>query len=143
VNTSQILVPIDFSAHAERALDYASMLASKLPARLLLMHVIQAIPLGVTEMGSAMPSDYLQQIESEISQSMEKYLQRATAAGLAGEMVIVHGVPFEEIARLAAARQVELIVMGTHGRTGLGHLFLGSVAEKVVRLAPCPVLIVR
>jgi nucleotide-binding universal stress UspA family protein len=119
------------------------MLASKLSARVLLMHVIYAIPLGVTEMGAAMPSAYLQQIESEISQSMEKYLQRLTAAGLAGEVVIVHGVPFEEIARLATARQVELIVMGTHGRTGLGHLFLGSVAEKVVRLAPCPVLVVR
>jgi nucleotide-binding universal stress UspA family protein len=143
VSTSQILVPMDFSAHAERALDYASMLASKLSARVLLMHVIHAMPLGVTEMGSAMPSAYLQQIEAEISQSMEKYLQRLTAVGLAGEMVIVHGVPFEEIAHLATTRQVELIVMGTHGRTGLGHLFLGSVAEKVVRLAPCPVLVIR
>jgi nucleotide-binding universal stress UspA family protein len=134
---------MDFSAHAERALDYASMLASKLSARVLLMHVIQAMPLGITEMGSAMPSAYLQQIEAETSQSMEKYLQRLTAAGLAGEMVIVHGVPFEAIAHLATARQVELIVMGTHGRTGLGHLFLGSVAETVVRLAPCPVLVIR
>ena len=143
MSTSQILVPIDFSAHTERALDYASMLASKLSARVLLMHVIHAMPLGVTEMGSAMPSAYLQQIESEISQGMEKHLQRLSAAGLASEMVLVHGVPLEEIVHLATARQVELIIMGTHGRTGLGHLFLGSVAEQVVRLAPCPVLVIR
>jgi universal stress protein A len=143
MGTAEILVPIDFSPYAERALDYAITLARKLPARVLLVHVIQAIPLGVTEMGSAVPPAYLQQIESEVNQSIAQYLGRVTTAGLAGETVIVHGVPFEEIAQLARARGVALIVMGTHGRTGLAHLFLGSVAEKVVRLAVCPVLVTR
>jgi nucleotide-binding universal stress UspA family protein len=143
MDTSLILVPVDFSPHAERALDYAIMLARKLPARLLLLHVIHAFPLGVTEMGSALPQAYLQDIESEVRQSLGKYLQRLTEAGLAGETAIVHGVPFEEIAQIAKVRKVNLIVMGTHGRTGLEHLLLGSVAEKVVRLATCPVLVTR
>ena len=143
MDISLILVPVDFSPHAERALDYAIMLASKLPARLLLLHVIHTFPLGVTEMGSALPQAYLQGIESEVRQSLEKYLQRLGEAGLAGETTIMYGVPFEEIAQFAKARQVNLIVIGTHGRTGLEHLFLGSVAEKVLRLASCPVLVTR
>ena len=74
---------------------------------------------------------------------MEGYLARVTAAGLVGEIVVGHGVPFQEILDTAKKRQVDLIIMGTHGRTGLVHVLLGSVAEKVVRLAPCPVLIAR
>jgi nucleotide-binding universal stress UspA family protein len=58
-------------------------------------------------------------------------------------MTVVHGVPFQEILDTAKARQVDLIIMGTHGRTGLSHVLSGSVTEKVVRLAPCPVLIAR
>ena len=74
---------------------------------------------------------------------MQAYVQRVTAAGLVGDMVVVHGVPFQEIVETAKSQQVDLIVMGTHGRTGLHHVLLGSVAEKVVHLAPCPVLVVR
>jgi nucleotide-binding universal stress UspA family protein len=66
-----------------------------------------------------------------------------TAAGLTAERVVLYGVPFQEIVEAAKARQVDLIVMGTHGHTGLMYVFLGSVAEKVVRLAPCSVLVVR
>jgi universal stress protein A len=143
MDISLILVPVDFSPHAERALDYAIMLAGKLPARLLLLHVIHTFPLGVTEMGPTLPQAYLQGIESEVRQSLEKYQQRLDEAGLAGETTITYGVPFEEIAQFAKTRQVDLIVIGTHGRTGLEHLFLGSVAEKVVRFAPCPVLVTR
>jgi nucleotide-binding universal stress UspA family protein len=74
---------------------------------------------------------------------METYVQRVTAAGLVGDMVVVHGVPFQAILETASSQQVDLIVMGTHGRTGLRYVLLGSVAEKVVHLAPCPVLVVR
>ena len=86
---------------------------------------------------------FVDELEAAITSDMEGYLARVTAAGLAGEIAVVHGVPFQEILDTAKARQVDLIVMGTHGRTGLSHVLLGSVAEKVVRLAPCPVLVAR
>jgi nucleotide-binding universal stress UspA family protein len=62
---------------------------------------------------------------------------------LEGEVAVIHGVPFHEIIETAKMQQVDLIVMGTHGRAGLQYMLLGSVAEKVVHLAPCPVLVVR
>ena len=137
------LVPIDFSEYANQALEYAIGLASKLSARVTLLHVIQPLPLGGVDMSVTPPYTYLQDLEAELTSSMQAYLERVTAAGLEGEIVVLHGVPFQEILETAKTQQVDLIVMGTHGRTGFQHLLLGSVAEKVVRLAPCPVLIVR
>ena len=139
----RFLVPIDFSEYANQALDYAINLARKLEARLTLLHVIQPLPLGGVDMGVALPYTYMQDLEAEIMENMHDYLERVTAAGLAGEIVVVHGVPFHEIIETAKNQQVALIVMGTHGRTGFQHILLGSVAEKVVRLAPCPVLVAR
>ena len=139
----RFLVPVDFSEYATRALDYAMSLANKLGARLTLLHVIESLPLGGVDMGVVIPYTSIQDLETEIMSSMHDYLERATAAGLEGEIAVVHGVPFHEIVEMAKIQQVDLIVMGTHGRTGLQHVLLGSVAEKVVRLAPCPVLVVR
>ena len=70
-------------------------------------------------------------------------LARVQQAGLHGDSVIVEGIPLQEIIDMADSRDIDLIVMGTHGRTGLTHVLMGSVAEKVVRLAPCPVLVTR
>lgn len=139
----RFLVPIDFSDYASHALDYAISLASKLGARLTLLHVIQSLPMGGADMGVTLPYTYIQDMEAEITSSLQTYLQRVTAAGLEGEIAVVHGVPFNEIIAAAKTQQVDLIIMGTHGRTGLQHVLLGSVAEKVVRLAPCPVLVAR
>jgi nucleotide-binding universal stress UspA family protein len=127
-------------------LEYAIGLASKLGARLTLLHVIQSPPWGGADMDVTLPYAYIQYIqvlEAESAHSMQAYLERVTAAGLEGEIAVVYGVPFHEIIATAKTQQVDLIVMGTHGRTGLQHVLLGSVAEKVVRLAPCPVLVVR
>jgi nucleotide-binding universal stress UspA family protein len=139
----RFLVPVDFSEYADQALEYAMGLAGKLGARLTLLHVIQALPLGGVDMGVSLPYTYLQDLEAEITNSLQAYLERVTAAGLEGEIAVVHGVPFHEIIETAKLQQVDLIIMGTHGRTGLQHVLLGSVAEKVVRLSPCPVLVVR
>ncbi len=139
----RFLVPLDFSEYANQALDYAITLAGKLGAHLTLLHVIQPLPLGGVDMGVTLPFAYVQEMEAEIQRSMESSLERVTAAGLEGEIVIVHGVPFHEIIETAKTQQVDLIVMGTHGRTGLQYVLLGSVAEKAVRLAPCPVLVAR
>jgi nucleotide-binding universal stress UspA family protein len=141
--TPHFLVPTDFSAFADQALDYAIRLARTLKARLTLLHVIQPVPLAGGDMGVALPATYLQEVEEAVQGSMEDALARVTAAGLTGERVVLYGVPFQEIIETAKARQVDLIVMGTHGRTGFMHVLLGSVAERVVRLAPCSVLVVR
>ena len=137
------LVPIDFSEYADQALAYAIRLAGTLDARLTLLHVMQPLPMAGVDMGVTLPATYLQEVEAEVQRSMEVALARVTAAGLIGECVVLYGVPFQEIVDTAKARQVDLIIMGTHGRTGLLHVLLGSVAEKVVRLAPCSVLVVR
>jgi universal stress protein A len=139
----RFLVPLDFSEYANQALDYAINLASKLGARLTLLHVVQSLPMGGVDMGLTLPYTYIQDLEAEIMESMNDHLRRVTAAGLEGEVAVVHGVPFHEIIEMAKTKQVDLIIMGTHGRTGLQHVLLGSVAEKVVRLAPCPVLVAR
>ena len=142
----RFLVPIDFSEYANQALEYAIGLASKLEARLTLLHVMQSPPWGGVDGDVTLPyaySQYIQDLEAEVAHSMQACLKRVTRAGLEGEVAVVPGVPFQEILETAKMQKVDLIVMGTHGRTGLQHVLLGSVAEKVVRLAPCPVLVVR
>ena len=146
MTAQRVLVPVDFSEYADHAVAYAMDLASTLGARVILLHVIQSPPWGGVAMDVTLPhaySTFLQHLETEVAHNMQAYVQRVTAAGLVGDMVVVHGVPFQEIVETAKSQQVDLIVMGTHGRTGLHHVLLGSVAEKVVHLAPCPVLVVR
>jgi nucleotide-binding universal stress UspA family protein len=141
--TQHFLVPTDFSASAEQALDYAIRLARTLNARLTVLHVVQPFPMTGVDMGVALPETSLRALEEEVQHSMAAALARVTAAGLTGDRVVLYGVPFQEVVETAKARQVDLIVMGTHGRTGLLHVLLGSVAERVVRLAPCSVLVAR
>jgi nucleotide-binding universal stress UspA family protein len=86
---------------------------------------------------------YFVDIETSAEQGMETYQKRMEEKGVAADTMIVHGTPFHEIIETAKTKQVDLIVMGTHGRTGLQHLLIGSVAERVVRLAPCPVMVTR
>ncbi len=138
-----VLVPTDFSACAEQALDHAIRLARILNARLTVLHVMQPVPMAGVDMGVALPQTYLQEVEETVQGNMEEALARVTAAGLTAERVVLSGVPFQEIVETAKARQVDLIVMGTQGRTGYLHVLLGSVTEKVVRLAPCSVLVTR
>jgi nucleotide-binding universal stress UspA family protein len=94
-------------------------------------------------MGRALPDAYLSELEAVAQESLEKRRQWVLDAGLEGDVLLVHGVPFQTIIDIAHDRQIDLVIMGTHGRTGLKHVLLGSVAEKVVRLAPCPVLVTR
>jgi nucleotide-binding universal stress UspA family protein len=146
MTAQRFLVPLDFSADANQALAYAIALASTLGARVTLLHVMQSPPWGGSDMDVTVPhaySRFIQHLEAEVAHRMQACLERVTAGGLEGEMAVVHGVPFQEILDTAKKQQVDLIIMGTHGRTGLQHVLMGSVAEKVVRLAPCPVLVVR
>jgi nucleotide-binding universal stress UspA family protein len=108
-----------------------------------LLSVIQPLLVAGPGIGVWPSPVFIPELDTVVTGHLEAYLARVTAAGLEGEIVVVHGVPFHEIIETAKARQVDLIIMGTHGRTGLPHVLLGSVAEKVLRLAPCPVLVAR
>jgi nucleotide-binding universal stress UspA family protein len=140
MTAQHFLGPTDFSADADYALEYAMTLAGQLQAKLTLLHVIEPLVVGSVE---SMPYLFLQDLEDKITQAMAPYHARVTAAGLACDSSIVHGVPFQVIIETARTAHVNLIIMGTYGRTGLRHVLLGSVAERVVQLAPCPVLVVR
>jgi universal stress protein A len=110
--------------------------------------VIHIMPMGVLDGGTALPSaqvpySYIEELEADAQRRMETYRQRVQDAGLDSTVLVESGTPFQRIVDTARDQKVDLIVMGTHGHTGLAHLFLGSVTEKVVRLAPCPVLVTR
>jgi nucleotide-binding universal stress UspA family protein len=133
-----ILVPLDFSDPANQALEYAMQLARQLQARLTLLHVTHLPPLADVDITA-----YMAQVEASAQQALEACLQRAQQDGLPVQSLLVQGVPWRAIVDQAKTIQADLIVMSTHGRTGVQHFLLGSVAEKVVRLAPCPVLVTR
>jgi len=99
-----VLVPIDFSPYAEQALDYAITLATKLQARVTLLHVIQPPLIAGAGMGVWPSPTFLEELEAAVTSDMEGYLARVTAAGLEGEIVVVHGVPFQEILHTAKER---------------------------------------
>ena len=133
-----LLVPIDFSSGCLRALNDAIWLVQQLNSRLTLLHVV-ALP-------DAMDTDlaaYLRKAEPDLKQDLAAYQKRATDEGIPLVYAYLgHGLPATRIVEAARYRRIDLIVMGTHGRTGLQHLLVGSVAERVIRLAPCPVMVV-
>ena len=142
----RILFATDFSDNSKYALTFAISFAQKYDAMLYILHVIQqpSYPLG---MYAEISFDAMDKFSQSISDAVEKEMQTLKEKDLRGygkyECMIVHGTPFLEILRMAKEKNVELIVVGTHGRTGLDHVLFGSTAEKVVRRAPCPVLSVR
>jgi len=138
-----VLVPIDFSATADRALAYAIALAQQLQARLTLLHVLDMTPVTMDEMTVGVVATYLEEQEIEAQHLLQASLERVQRAGLQGDSLLIQGTPTQTIVDTAGEQRVDLIIMGTHGRTGLAHVFLGSVAEHVVRQAPCPVLVAR
>lgn len=142
----KILVPVDFSEPSERALSYALELASRLDAHVLVMHVWEppravGPDFGLYPIGQG---EVQQILEEEVSRRLKRFAGQAVGADdPQPDTLVVQGIPYEAIVDAAEGRQIDLIVMGTHGRSGLKHFFLGSVAEKVVRHAACPVLTIR
>ncbi len=137
--TPTILVPLDFSADADYALEVAVELAQKRHARLMLLHVIDKPPLSPSEI--PLTGSYNQEVLSAAEQHMSRTLTHVQEAGLKVNVAILHGDPLQNVLHFAHSKTIDLIVMGTHGRTGFKRVLLGSVAEKVVRLAPCPVMV--
>lgn len=139
----KILHPTDFSQGADAAFALALEVAKKFDAELTLLHVY-AVPvyMGPFGDGYALSFDLVQKLEDDVNRALDKLRQRAVEAGVRTSTVSVAGLAVEAIHSQAEAG-MDLIVMGTHGRTGFKHLLLGSVAERVLRSSTCPVLTVR
>jgi nucleotide-binding universal stress UspA family protein len=131
----RILVPVDFSECSIQALHYAVHLAEPLGAQLIVLHVVEPI-LHYAAGADILFEEQLRSARHELSRLLE---------GLGGvklHMIVQEGSPYRAIADAADRLEAELIVMGTHGRKGVSRLFVGSVAERVLRMATCPVLTV-
>jgi nucleotide-binding universal stress UspA family protein len=141
-----ILVPTDFSGCANYALPYAASIARATGAAIVCVHVVEPIVPAVGYSGLAEPmpiADISEQLEDSAERELPQLAGCDEFDGLEVEEVIVHGDPAAEIVRVAGERQVDLIVVSSHGRTGLGRIIFGSTAEAVVRHAICPVLVVK
>jgi nucleotide-binding universal stress UspA family protein len=144
IRLQRILVPTDFSDTSRVALTYALAFVEQFKASIHVLHVVEAVA-GLSPMPwAAGHGDELDQaIASSAWDELHVLLPPDERRRLRAEVALEWGTPFVEIIRYARARQIDLITMGTHGRTGVKHVLLGSVAENVVRHSPCPVFTVR
>lgn len=139
----RILAPVDFSDPSRAAARYAADLAKSLGGTLELLHVLDVVDYTIFDGAGYAPIPANNEIDKKIE---EKLQEEAKAIGDGGPVVehrMVRGLAYEAIVEAAKNSEADLVVIGTHGRTGFKHLLLGSVAEKVVRLCPVPVLTVK
>jgi nucleotide-binding universal stress UspA family protein len=138
---SKIMVPLDGSSFAEEALPYARGLAEQYKAMLLLARVEETFepPPGVFMPATAIPEVF----QLSAAEYLEQQAARFTLAGLNVQTLVLKGKVSDALLKCAREEKVNLIVMSTHGRTGLSRLLMGSVAERIVHDAPCPVLLIR
>ena len=138
MKTKRILCPIDFSTHSDAALAYASTLAKEASAKLLLVYVDDSqVPYDAGFAGYVPPPDETELLEKRLNETVP------AIPGVECEHHLLFGYPADAIVEFAKTHQIDLIVMGTHGRTGVVRLLRGSVAEAVVRRAECPVLTLK
>lgn len=140
----RVLVPLDFSERARKALRHGRGLAKQFGAKLILLHVVEPMvypsDLGYTPVLS---DELTAQVQQESTARLDEAVKAEQARGIECEGVLRSGRPYLEITAAAEELDADLIVLTTHGYTGLKHVVLGSTAERVVRHAPCPVLVVR
>jgi universal stress protein A len=138
----QILAPTDFSEYSQQAIQYARELAQKFGATLVLLHVVELPPYPIEGLPpSQLGGTLLDELEQQATRDLAQLLPKEAEVKVVRRVVV--GIPYRKIVEVAEAEKVDLIVMATHGRTGLSHLVVGSVAERVVRTAPCPVLTIH
>jgi nucleotide-binding universal stress UspA family protein len=136
----KILVPFDFSEHSDKALRWAVGMAEKWQASVLLFHVVSIPTYPMVTEAFFDASQLEASLREDTEQKMREVAAKDKTVTLRTQVKM--GEPFWDICRIAEEEKVDLIVMGSHGRTGLAHVLLGSVAERVVRHAPCPVLVI-
>ncbi|MEW6776834.1 MAG: universal stress protein [Bdellovibrionota bacterium] len=137
----RILVPTDFSRYAQEAFSKAKEIAAESGAAIHLLHVVEPVAVPMTVAMGLPSGDVLDRMETSAQEALRAFVKKNAGAGAVESLVTV-GSPASEIVRYADRNKIDLIVMPTRGNTGLTHFLLGSVAERVVRTAKCPVLIV-
>jgi nucleotide-binding universal stress UspA family protein len=137
------MVPIDFSDNARPVLEWGAHLAQEHGAKVLLLHAYH-LPVEFQQLeGAYLPPDFWSNVKSEADQTLSKFAEELRKSGIDVETVVREGYPASVIIDEAADQSVDLIVIGTHGLSGLKHMLLGSIAERVVQKAHCPVLTVK
>lgn len=145
IDLHRILVPTDFSKYSQNALRYAAAFCEKFGSELYLLHVVQNLAVFIPDMITVAPPVMppMEEMATAVQAAFDRIIKENNLHHLAIQRDMREGTPFHEIIRHAREKNVDLIVMGTHGHSGLAHVLLGSVTEKVVRKAPCPVLTIR
>jgi nucleotide-binding universal stress UspA family protein len=140
----RILVPVDFSEAARPVVSYAMEIARERRAEVTLLHVV-GVPVAPFDPAYGVAADprMLTDLQAAAEKGLADLAGKADAGPITVRTKVLSGSPSREIAREAREYGADLVVIGTHGRTGLRHVFLGSVAENVVRLCPAPVLVLR
>jgi len=143
ITLKRILVPVDFSENSKKALRYALPLASQYKGGIVVMYVVEP---------AVFPSDFgfgqmsFPDVEKEMFEKAEQELKQLIEdlkTNVSIAPVVKSGIPFVEVTTYADQENIDLIILATHGRTGVEHILFGSTAEKIIRKAPCPVLVVR
>jgi len=138
-----ILVPIDFSDNARAVIEWAAHLAGEQKSKLVLFHAYH-LPVEFQQLeGAYLPPDFWSNVKQEAEQQLASHSQKIRTHQVEVEALVREGYPATVIIEAAESHGADLIVIGTHGHTGLKHLLLGSIAERVVQKAPCPVLTVK
>jgi universal stress protein A len=144
IRLQKILLPTDFSNYSAAATKYACELAKRFDAELHLLHTLETHLASTPTFGFGLDlPKYVTESKAAVEKSLAGVLDPQWAAGRTVVKAMVAGSPKVEIIAYARKHNIDLIVLATHGRTGLAHVLMGSVAESVVRTAPCPVLTVR
>jgi len=138
-----ILVPVDFSDNARSVIEWATHLAGEQQSKLILFHAYH-LPVEFQQLeGAYLPPDFWANVKAEASESLARYKGELCESGCLVESVVREGYAATAIVDEATECGADLIVIGTHGLSGFKHLLLGSIAERVVQKAPCPVLTVK
>jgi nucleotide-binding universal stress UspA family protein len=145
IDIKRVLAPTDFSAHSEKAVRFACGLAERFGAELHLVNVLsEIIPAGPDPLlMPVMPPQFYQENENRAKETLRSLIQPSWGNPTRLVTAVRWGSPVEAIVDYAQEQQIDMIVIATHGRTGLSHVLLGSVAERIVREAHCPVLTIR
>jgi nucleotide-binding universal stress UspA family protein len=140
----RILAPTDFSEFSKQVLRSGLELAQTFEAKLLLLNVVEPPSYPIEGLvPSTLGANLLDDLERQANHELAAVLPEAQGAKVDVARRIVVGIPYRKILEVAEEEKADLIIMATHGRTGLSHLVMGSVAERIVRTAPCPVLTIR